>query len=57
MIKEYEIVYCKPCNAIKITDSDKTCLICNGTSEVIGFTHEVIQNILEVEKEAEKNNG
>ena len=57
MIKEYDIVYCKECNAVKITDSDKACLICNGTSEVIGFTHEVIQNILEVEKEAEKNNG
>ena len=53
MIEEYDIVYCKPCNAVKITDSDKTCLICNGTSEVIGFTHEVIQDIVEVEKRGE----
>ncbi len=51
MIKEYEIVYCKECNAVKITDSDKTCLICNGTSEIIGFEHKVIQDILEVENE------
>ena len=55
MIKEYEIVYCKPCNAIKITDSDKTCLVCNGTSEVIGFTNEVIQEILDVERKATDN--
>jgi hypothetical protein len=55
MIEEYDIVYCKPCNAVKITDSDKTCLNCNGTSEVIGFTHEVIQDILKVEEEATDN--
>jgi len=55
MIKEYDVVYCKPCNAIKITDSDKTCLNCNGTSEVIGFTHEVIQSILDIETKGESN--
>lgn len=55
MIKEYEIVYCKECNAVKITDSDKNCLVCSGTSEVIGFTHEVIQEILKVEREATDN--
>lgn len=54
MINEYDIVYCKECNAVKITDSDKTCLICQGTSEVIGFTHEVIQDILEIERKGEK---
>lgn len=52
MNKEYDIVYCKDCNAVKITDSDKNCLICNGTSEVIGFEHKVIQNILETELKA-----
>jgi hypothetical protein len=55
MNKEYEVVYCKDCQSIKITDSDKTCLVCNGTSEVIGFTHEAIQNILKIEREAEDN--
>ena len=55
MNKEYEIVYCKDCNAVKITDSDNNCLICNGTSEVIGFTHKVIEDILEVEREATDN--
>jgi hypothetical protein len=50
MDKEYEIVYCKECNAVKITDSDRNCLVCNGISEVIGFEHQVIQDILEVEK-------
>jgi hypothetical protein len=57
MIKEYDIVYCKECNAVKITDSDKACLICNGTSEVIGFEHKVIQDILEVELLVEDSNG
>jgi hypothetical protein len=52
MDKEYEIVYCKPCNTVKITDSDRNCLSCDGTSEVIGFEHQVIQEMLEVE-----NNG
>jgi hypothetical protein len=51
MDKEYEIVYCKECNAIKITDADRNCLICDGTSEVIGFQHQVIQTMLEVENE------
>ena len=51
MNKEYNIVYCKPCNAIKITEEDATCLICNGPSEVIGFEHQVIQDILAVENE------
>jgi hypothetical protein len=57
MNKEYEIVYCKECNAVKITDEDRNCLICNGTSEVIGFEHKVIQDILEVEQTTEENNG
>ena len=55
--KEYEIVYCKECNAVKITDSDRNCLVCNGTSEVIGFEHKVIQEILDVELAVEDNNG
>lgn len=49
MNKEYEIVYCKECNAIKITDSDKNCLICHGISKVIGFEHKVVQSILDAE--------
>ena len=53
MIKEYEIVYCKDCNAVKITDSNKDCLICDKPSEIIGFEHKVIQDILRVETEAE----
>jgi hypothetical protein len=57
MNKEYEIVYCKECNAVKITDSDKACLICEGPSEVIGFEHKVIQDILDVELAVEDNNG
>jgi UDP-N-acetylglucosamine enolpyruvyl transferase len=57
MNKEYEIVYCKECNAVKITDEDRNCLICNGTSELIGFEHKVIQDILEVEQTTEENNG
>lgn len=57
MNKEYEIVYCKECNAVKITDENRNCLICNGTSEVIGFEHKVIQDILEVEQTTEENNG
>jgi hypothetical protein len=57
MDKQYEIVYCKPCNAVKITEGDKSCLICNGTSEVIGFEHKIIQDILEVELTVEDNNG
>ena len=55
MIKEYEIVYCKECNEVKLTDSDWNCLSCNKPAEVIGFTHEVIQSILEVEIEATDN--
>ena len=50
MIKEYEIVYCKDCNAVKITDENRDCLICQGESKVIGFEHKVIQDILDVEK-------
>lgn len=50
MNKEYEVVYCKDCNAVKITEDDRSCLICNGTSEVIGFEHKVIQEIIEIEK-------
>jgi hypothetical protein len=57
MNKEYEVVYCKECNAVKITDSDRDCLICNGISEVIGFEHKVIQDILDVELKVEENNG
>jgi hypothetical protein len=57
MDKEYEIVYCKPCNTVKITDSDRNCLSCDGTSEVIGFEHKVIQDILEVELTVEESNG
>lgn len=58
MNKEYEIVYCKKCNAVKITESDRDCLICNGTSEVIGFEHKVIQEMLDVETTAnEESNG
>jgi heme oxygenase len=49
MDKEYEIVYCKECNAVKITDTDRNCLVCNEASEVIGFEHQVIQDILKVE--------
>lgn len=52
MDKQYEIVYCKECNAVKITEDDKSCLICDGPSEVIGFEHKVIQEIMGVE-----NNG
>lgn len=50
MNKEYDIVYCKECNAVKITDSDKSCVICNGISEIIGFTHEVVQELLTTEE-------
>ena len=57
MDKEYEIVYCKGCNAVKITDSDRNCLVCNGTSEVIGFEHQIIQDILDVELRVELDNG
>lgn len=57
MDKEYEIVYCKPCNAVKITDSNRNCLSCDGTSEVIGFEHHVIQDILQIETKGEANNG
>jgi hypothetical protein len=57
MDKEYQIVYCEPCNAVKITDSDRNCLVCDGTSEVIGFEHHVIQDILDVELRVEENNG
>lgn len=57
MNKEYEIVYCKDCNAVKITEDDRSCLICNGISEVIGFEHQVIQDILDVELKVEENNG
>lgn len=53
MIEEYDIVYCKDCNAVKITDNNKDCLICDKPSEIIGFEHKVIQDILRVEKELE----
>ena len=56
MDKEYEIVYCKECNALKITDSDRNCLVCDGTSEVIGFEHKVIQDILKIETKGEASN-
>jgi len=55
MYKEYEIVYCKDCNEIKLTDSDWNCLGCNNPAEVIGFTHEVVQDILKAEQEATDN--
>ena len=55
--KEYEIVYCKECNAVKVTDTDRNCLICKGTSEVIGFEHQAIQDILEIEAKGETRNG
>ena len=51
MNKEYEGVYCKDCNTVKITEDDRSCLICKGTSEVIGFEHKVIQQLIEVEKQ------
>jgi hypothetical protein len=57
MNKEYEIVYCKECNAVKITEDDRSCLICNGTSEVIGFEHQVIQDILDVELTVEESDA
>ena len=57
MDKQYEIVYCKQCNAVKITEDDKSCLICNGTSEVIGFEHKIVQDILDVELRVELDNG
>ena len=56
MNKEYEIVYCKECNEIKLTDSDWNCLGCNNPAEVIGFTHEVVQSILDVEAKGELSN-
>ena len=52
MDKEYDIVYCKDCNAVKITDTDNTCLICGDQSIKIGFEHRVIQDLIERE-----NNG
>jgi predicted RNA-binding protein with PUA domain len=51
MDKKYDIVYCKPCNAVKITEDDFKCLICGGTSEIIGFTHPVLQQMLRIENE------
>jgi hypothetical protein len=56
MNKEYDIVYCKDCNAVKITDGNRDCLVCSGESEVIGFEHKVIQDLLEVEAKG-NNNG
>lgn len=53
MNEEYDIVYCKGCNSVKITESDKSCLICGKESIKIGFEHRVIQDLLKVEE----NNG
>ena len=55
MDKEYDIVYCKDCNAVKITEQDKTCLVCGEQSIKIGFQHEVIKDILDIEKMGENN--
>lgn len=53
MDKQYDIVYCKECNAVKITEDDKSCLICKGQSEVIGFEHKVVQDVLDIESRME----
>jgi hypothetical protein len=55
MNKEYDIVYCKDCNEVKITQDDKTCLGCGNQSSVIGFKHDVIQDILDIETMGENN--
>ena len=51
---EYDVVYCNECNAIKITEDDRSCLICGNESEKIGFTSKPIQDILKIEKEGEQ---
>ena len=60
MNKEYEIVYCKECNAVKITEDDRSCLICGKESEKIGFEHKVWTDMIDYEKSLtneEINNG
>lgn len=51
---EYDVVYCNECNAIKITEDDRSCLICGNESEKIGFTSKPIQDILKIEREGEQ---
>lgn len=58
MNKEYDIVYCKECNAVKITEDNKDCLICGKESEMIGFEHKVWTDLIEYEKSlTDKENG